>query len=252
MFYKNIFFITIFLFLTNCTTVTLDKNKPQYTMINAYSNKGFALVFSEELYKKKIVNKIIDERSLTIFHKNLKTNTQVKITNILNNKSLIGVVGKKSKYPNFNNAVLSKRIAEELNLDINEPYVEILEILANSIFIAGKAKAYDEEKNVAVKAPVNSISINDLNVINKKDEKRSVIKFSYSIKVADFYYKDTALMMLGRIKIKSSIKNSKIKKISDKKYRVYLGPFNNINSLQKSYNDISILQFENLEIIKND
>ena len=252
MLYKNIFFITIFLFLTNCTTVTLDKNKPQSTMINAYSNKGFALVFSEELYKQKIINKKIDERSLIIFQKNLKTSTQVKITNILNNKSLIGVVGKNSKYPSFNNAVLSKRIAEELNLDINEPYVEILEILENSIFIAGKAKTHDEEKNVAVKAPVKIISINDLNLINKKDEKNFSIKFSYSIKVADFYYNDTALMMLSRIKIESSIENPKIKKIVNKKYRVYLGPFNNINSLQKSYNDISILKFENLEIIKND
>ena len=252
MLYKNIFFITIFLFLTNCTTVTLDKNKPQSTMINAYSNKGFALVFSEELYKQKIINKKIDERSLTIFQKNLKTNTQVKITNILNNKSLIGVVGKNSKYPSFNNAVLSKRIAEELNLDINEPYVEILEILENSIFIAGKAKTHDEEKNVAVKAPVNNIIINDLNLINKKNEKNSSIKFSYSIKVADFYYNDTALIMLSRIKIESLIENPKVQKISDKKYRVYLGPFNNINSLQKSYNAISILEFENIEIIRND
>ena len=58
--------------------------------------------------------------------------------------------------------------------------------------------------------------------------------------------------MQKRIKIESPIKNSKIKKISDKKYRVYLGPFNDINSLQKSFNDISILQFENIEIIKND
>ena len=59
-------------------------------------------------------------------------------------------------------------------------------------------------------------------------------------------------MMLSRIKTESLIENPKIKKISDKKYRVYLGPFNNINSLQKSYNDISILEFENIEIIKND
>ena len=59
-------------------------------------------------------------------------------------------------------------------------------------------------------------------------------------------------MMLDRIKNESSIKNSKIKKISDKKYRVYLGPFNNINSLQKSFNDINILQFENIEILRND
>ena len=59
-------------------------------------------------------------------------------------------------------------------------------------------------------------------------------------------------MMLSRIKTESLIKDPKINKISNKKYRVYLGPFNNINSLQKSYNDISILKFENIEIIKND
>ena len=76
--------------------------------------------------------------------------------------------------------------------------------------------------------------------------------FSYTIKIADFYFNDTALMMLDRIKIESSIKNPKVKKISDKKHRVYLGPFNNINSLKKSFNDISILKFENIEIIKND
>jgi cell division protein FtsN len=40
--------------------------------------------------------------------------------------------------------------------------------------------------------------------------------------------------------------------ISGKKYRVYLGPFNNINSLQNSYYDIDMLDFENIEIIKND
>ena len=59
-------------------------------------------------------------------------------------------------------------------------------------------------------------------------------------------------MMISRIKNESSIKNPKIKKISDKKYRVYLGPFNNIDALQKSFNDISILQFEKIEILKND
>ena len=252
MFYKNILFITILFFLTNCTLGTLVVNKPSTTNVNPYSNKGFALVYSENLYKNKLVSKKIDERSLTIFQKNLKTNTKVKITNILNNKTLIGIVEKNSKYPSFNNSVLSKRIAEELDLNISQPYVEILEILDNSIFIAQKAKTYEKEKNVAIKAPVNDININDLNVVKKKLDKNSNIKFSYTIKIADFYFNDTALMMLSRINNESSIKNSKVKKISDKKYRVYLGPFNDINSLQKSYNDISILEFENIEIIKND
>ena len=58
--------------------------------------------------------------------------------------------------------------------------------------------------------------------------------------------------MTKRIKKETSAGESKIQKISDKKYRVYLGPFDNIYSLQKSYNDIKVLEFENLEIIRND
>ena len=252
MFYKNILSLIIFIFLTSCTTGNLVTNKPTTSFINGYTNKGFALVYSEDLYKQKIINRKIDERSLILFKKELKIYTKVKITNILNGKSLIGTVGKNSIYPSFNNAVLSMRIAEELDLDLKQPYIEIFEIVENSIFVASKAKTYDEEKSVAVKAPVNEISINDLNIVKNKDKENIYIKFSYMIKIADFYFNDTALMMLDRIKKESSVTNPKIKKISDKRYRVYLGPFSNINSLQKSYNDISILEFDNIEIIKND
>jgi hypothetical protein len=252
MLYRIILLLIIFLSISNCSTETLVKNKASKILVNGYSNKGFALIYSENLYKKKIISQKISERSLIIFQKNLKINTQVKITNILNNKSIIGTVGKNSNYPSFNNSVLSIRIADELDLDVNQPYVEILEILESSIFVAQKAKTYDEERNVAVKAPVDGISINDLNVEKISVKKGYSTEFSYSIKIADFYFNDTALMLLDRIKSENLIKNSKIKKMSDKKYRVYLGPFNNINSLQKSYNDIKILKFENIEIIKND
>ena len=252
MFCRNILFIVIFLFLTNCTTKTLVKKKPDVFITNGFSNKGFALVYSEDIFKKKIINKKINDRSLIIFQKNLKINTKVKITNILNNKTIIATVGKNSEYPAFNNSVLSTRIADVLHLDLNEPYIEILEIHKNSMFIAKKAKTYEEEKTVVKKAPVNNISINNLNTVEKKIKKKLSRKFSYNIKIADFYFKDTALSMLNRIKNESLIKNSKIKKITDKKYRVYLGPFDNINSLQKSYNSISILEFENIELIRND
>ena len=252
MFYKNITIIFFYILLSNCTTTTLDKNKPNEIIVNGYSNKGFALVYSNDLYKQKIIDRKIDERSLVIFQKRLKINTQVKITNIINGKTIIGKVGKNSNYPSFNNSVLSMRIAKELDLDINEPYVEIIEILENSIFVALKAKTYDEEKSVAIKAPVNDISINNLNINKKNNQDKANIRFSYVVKIADFYFKDTALIMSKRIKDESITGNPKIKKISNKKYRVYLGPFNNINSLKKSFNDISILQFENIEILKND
>ena len=252
MFYKKILLLVFFIFISNCTTETLIKNKQSKFLVNAYSNKGFALIYNKDLYRQKIVSKKISERSLTIFQKNLKINTQVKITNILNNKSIIGIVGKNSKYPSFNNSVLSVRIADELDLDINQPYVEIIEILKNSTFVAQKAKTYDEEKNVAVKAPVDGISISDLNTDKEGVKKNNDTKFSYIIKIADFYFNDTAVTLLSRIKNESLIKTPKIKKLSDIKYRVYLGPFDNINSLQNSYNDISILEFENIEIIRND
>ena len=252
MFYKNILFICIYIFLSSCSATTLINEKQSKYIVTGYSNKGFALIYSEDIYNRKIVNKKIDERSLILFQKNLKIKTPVRITNILNNKSLIATVGKNSKYPSFNNSVVSQRISEELELDVNQPYIEVFEIIENSIFVAQKAKTYEEEKNVAIKSPVNNISISDLNEVRKSNGKDERIKFSYIIKIADFYFKDTALMMLKRIKNESSIKKPKIKKFSDKKYRVYLGPFNNISSLQNSYNDISILEFENIEIIKND
>ena len=252
MFYKNILFLIICVFLSNCTTSTLINNKPNKTLVNGYSNKGFALVYNDDLYSQKIIDKRIDERSLIIFQKNLKAKTSVKITNILNNKSLIAIVGKNSKYPSFNNSVISLRIAEELELDLDQPYVEVLEILENSIFVAQKAKTFEEEKSVAIKAPVNNVNISDLNVTQISKKKDFSIKFSYTIKIADFYFNKTALSMIDRIKKETLIKNPKIKKITDKQYRVYLGPFDNINSLQKSYNDIKILLFDNLEIIKND
>ncbi len=238
--------------MTNCTTSTVINKKPKINFNNNFNNKGFALIYSAALYKKDLISKKIDDRSLVIFQRNLKINTHVKITNILNNKSLIVRVGDESNYPSFYNSVLSIRIADELGLNINEPYVEIVEIPEDSIFVAKRAKTYDEEKNVATKAPVNSISINNLNEIKSNNKKITNSNFYYSIKIADFYFNDTAKMMIERIINETDFKKPRIKKITKDKYRVYLGPFNNINSLQKSFNDISILEFENIEIIRND
>ena len=252
MSYKNFLLLVVFLVITNCATNNLSINKKDFFLKKEFSNKGFALVFDQKDLDSGLISGKIDERSLLIFQKNLKKNTPVKITNILNNKSIIAKVGKHSNYPEFNNSVISIRIANELNLDIDEPYIEIIEISQNSTFIAKKAKTFEEEKNVAKKVPVKNIDINDLNVIIKKNKKQNKKKFSYKIKIADFYYIDTAKLMVSRIINETEAKKAKIKKINKDKYRVFLGPFNNINSLQKSYNDISILEFENIEIIKND
>ena len=250
MLYKKLLILCYFILLNNCAATTLTKNKISNSLDNPFINKGFSLIYSDKFYDNKIISRKIDERSLVIFQKNLKKNTIVKVTNILNNKSIIATVGSNADYPLFNNAVLSLRIANEIGINKNEPYVEILEVLQKSVFVAKRAKMFEEEKKVANKAPVNDINISDLN-IEKTDIKNEISKkFSYEIKIADFYFNNTASLLVDRIFTETNIKDAKIKKINEKKYRVYSGPFNNINSLQKTFNDISILGFENIEFIK--
>ncbi|MDB9745875.1 hypothetical protein OAB02_05280 [Candidatus Pelagibacter sp.] len=251
MFYKKkIFLFFIMLFVSNCTAINHTKIQTSQLLEDPFINKGFALIYNENHLKEKIISRKIDERSLIIFQKNLKKNTKVKITNIKNNRSIIATVGNNANYPSFNNSVLSIRIADEINLDKKEPYVEILEILENSVFVAKKAKTFEEEKKVATNVPVNNISISDLNSAIIKSSTKATNKFSYKIKIADFYFRDTALLLIDRINNETNVKDAKIEKIMENKYRVYLGPFYNINTLQKSFNDINILEFENIEIIK--
>jgi len=248
----NKLLLIIFLLISGCATYNIDKAKKIFENKKNFKNKGFALVYNDNLYNKKIVSKKIDNRSLIIFQKNLKKGTTVKIKNILNDKTIIAKVGNNSKYPSFNNSVISDRISKEIDLDLDEPYVEIVEILNDSTFIAKKAKIFDEEKQVANKAPIDEINVNNLNDNNKKTKKNKKDQFNYLIKIADFYFKDSAFTMVDRIEKETLINNAVVKNLSKTQYRVIIGPFDNINSLQKVFNDINILEFENIEIIKND
>jgi len=247
--YKLIIFILLSLTLFSCKqTVNYKVDKKSLEFADKYSNSGFALIYNDNL--KDI--KSLENRSLNIYHKSLKKRSRVKITNPKNGRYLLTEVkSNRVKFSNFYNSVLSLRIAEELELDFNEPFVELILVPKDSTFVAKKAKMFEEEKTVAEKAPVDGIEINDLNKKKTKKKVKNNKSFSYSIKVADFYYKDTAQMMINRIKTEAFIKNLKIIKISETKYRVLIGPFNDIKSLKGSFEKMNKLNFENLEIINN-
>ena len=248
--YKILTFL-LFIILNSCVTVPVEKKDISATPKSFFVSKGFTLVYNESLYKEKLLKGKIEDRSLTIFQKNLKKNTKVKVTNLINSKYIIANVGKKVEYPYFYNSVISRRISKELELDILEPYIEIKEIIQGSSFIAKKAKTYDEEKNVAEKAPVDQIQIKELNNNSKEEIKINKQKFSYFIKIADFYFEKSADQMKSRISSETSIKDVNINKLSPTKFRVFLGPFEDLNSLKKSFNAINILEFDSIEILKN-
>ena len=250
--YKNLFITISIIFLIGCEQINV-KDKIGLNSQFKYKNSGFALIYSDNLKDKKKITKKIDNRALLIFHKSLKKNSFVKITNPNNKKTIIAeVTSNKVEFSNFYNSVITLRIAEELSLNFEEPYIDLVLISQNSTFIAKKAKTFDEEVNVAEKAPVDGIKIDNLGKSNEP-KKISFKKdnFKYSIKVADFYYYQSAKNMTERIINETNIKNSLIKKISETKYRVLLGPFNDIKNLKKSFNEIKSLNFENLEILKN-
>ena len=247
--------ILLFFFLTlifSCTDKSSEINYKKNFI--HYSNKGFALVYDDKFFKNKIINKKLDNRSLQIFNNNLKSETPVRITNLINGRFLIAKVGKKSNYPIFYNSVITKRIAEDLLIDMNEPYVKIQTINQNNSFIIGKAKTFKEEKKVANKAPVESITIknigNNSNIIKKTNITKNNSNFKYIIKIAELYFEDSANLLKNRLIDDYNITGIKIEKISNNSYRVYKGPFKNLDSIKNAYNDIVRLKFENIEIIK--
>ena len=57
--------------------------------------------------------------------------------------------------------------------------------------------------------------------------------------------------MINRIKEETLLKNLSIMKISPTKFRVLIGPFNDIKSLRDSFEKMNLFNFENLEVLKN-
>ena len=243
----------IFFFIVSCIDPNINSKKIiEPKIYQKYSNNGFTLVYSDELFKNKTISKKLNDRELFIFQKNLKKESTVKITNLLNNKTVIAKVKSKSKYPNFYNSVITKRIANEIELNLNEPYISIESVNQNSVFYAGKAKTFDEEKNVADKAPVEGVNIVNIStsVTNEKNIKKSTKKFNYIIKIANFYYEDTAKLVKERIMTETNIKKIKIDKNGTNNFRLSIGPYKSLDSLKKDFDQMQNLYFENLELIK--
>ena len=213
-----------------------------------YSSKGFALIYEDSIFERKIVNKKLNNDQNYVLHSFLKNNTLVVISNPFNSKSLTAKVRKTYKYPSIYNIVITKKMADNLDLDINNPYVEVLTIKKNDKFIAKEASIFEEEKNVANTAPVTSININDLSVSTPKIEVKKK-KPTYIINIAEFYFLESAEAVKNRFEKKINLENIKIKKISKNKFKVYFGPYASFNSMKETYFSLNELGFEDLDII---
>ena len=69
--------------------VSSDKNEKKEIINIVYSNKGFALIYDEDVDNSLESN--LDNTSLNILSPNLPNGTPIRITNIINGKSLMTI-----------------------------------------------------------------------------------------------------------------------------------------------------------------
>ena len=246
--YLKVFLILSSLLIFSCTQYPNVGSKKIDRLY--YTSKGFALIYNDDLFLNKIINKKIDNSKVVTMHRSLKTNTKVKIINPNNLKSIEARVIKKVDYPLIFNIVISAEIASILDLDINNPYIEVIEIKKNKTFVAKESSIFEEEKNVANKVPINEVVVDDLTVEKNDSQEKITKKKKFILVISDFYYSDTAYSLKNELINKTNNNSISVKKISNNKYRLMAGPFNNFNALKSIYISLNNLGFENLNIYR--
>ena len=217
---------------------------------NYYFSKGFALVYNEDLYYQKVVNKKFSDEKYGAMHNLLKVNTSVKIINPSNSKFLNIKISKKANYPKIFNIVLSRSAAFALELDMENPYVEVFETKKNKTFVAKESNTFEEEKNVAGTVSTNEIKMSDITINKSETKKKLDEKNNFILVISDFYYEDSANNLMEELIKKTKLNNIAVNKINDKKYRLFAGPFKNFNALKTTYISLNKLGFESLNVYR--
>ena len=237
--------IFIIFFLFSCSNGTFNTNNNK-----SYTSKGFALIYDENDYQKKIISTKLNPNNIEIGHNQLNKNSYVVITNPINKKSLTLKVSKKVKYPDFFKVLITEKLANELNLNPKMPYIEIEKRVKNKSFVAKKAVTHSEEKNVLTKVPITKVKINDISK-DSKDPLKNQYANKYSIVVGNFYSKKWAESLID-ILVNEDINKEvfKVNKLGKNNYQLLAGPYTSINTLKSDYFKLNKYGFDNLDLKK--
>jgi len=247
-FFKKLLLIISCCLFSSCVNIE-QSNKKNIIEKKYFDSKGFALIYEESHFINNVVNKKINNEKIVVMHSFIKKNTPIRIINPENFRFIEVKILKNAIYPNIFNIVISKRIANILNLNMENPYVEIHELKKNKKFVAKKANTFQEEREVADTAPVSEIDVANLSTTT--EDKALIAKpIKYFIKVSDFYYITSANELKKNLITKTNLNNFFVKKININKYRLLIGPFKSFNALKSSYISLNNLGFEGLNVYK--
>ena len=71
-----------------------------------------------------------------VAHRILKPGTIVRITNPSNKNSMVTKIKKRAEFPTLYNLLISKSIADKLDLKSNDPFIELISVKKNKSFVS--------------------------------------------------------------------------------------------------------------------
>ena len=219
---RNKVVVLFFILIASCQNFSTYENN------NTYEKIGFVEITKNE----------------DVIHRNIAPNSKIKITNLLNKKSIVVEVNKNSNYKKEREIIVPNKYIDLLELNYNLPIVKIETLRANKTFKIDTVKIFEEEKKISQNVEIKNVDIVDLskNYSSKNNNLNKLI-----IYYGDFTFKNSALDMVSLLK--KDIKNVNPTVIQvNKKFRVKVASINDINEFDIFFNKIVNTKFDNYNI----
>jgi hypothetical protein len=220
---RNKTIVLFFILLISCQNFSTYENN------NTYEKIGFA-----EFTKND-----------DVIHRNIAPNSKVKITNLLNKKSLVVEVNKNSNFKKEREIIIPNKYMDLLDLNYNLPIVKIESLRTNKTFKADTTKIFDEEKKISQNVEIKNVDIIDLSK-NNSSKNNNLNKLI--IYYGDFTFKNSALDMVSLLKKEIKNLNPTVIQVN-KKFRVKVATVNDISEFDIFFNKIVNTKFDNYNII---
>ena len=243
------FRLLLIIFLISSCSQNFTNNKSK----TSFTSEGFAYIFSENDFDNRVIKKRLDNNLLQIAHNKLRVGTSIKLINPITKDSIILKNKKNINFPKFYKIMITEPVATELNLKKDLPIIELIEIKKNKSFIAKKTETHNEEKNIHSNAPVESVKID--NISKNKNIKKKKTKNDFNIIIAEFYSRESAILLKKRIiKELTNFESNKlyIKSKKMNEIRLLSGPYSSINLMKNDYIKLEKFGFEELDITINE
>jgi hypothetical protein len=215
--------VLFFILIASCQSFsTFEKN-------NTYEKIGFAKFTTND----------------DVIHRNITPDSKVRITNLLNKKSIVVEINKNSNYKNEREIIIPNKYIDLLELNYNLPVVKIETLRTNKTFKADTTKIFEEEKKITQNVEIKNVDIVDL---SKNNVSKNINLNKLIIYYGDFTFKNSALDMVSLLKKEIKNLNPTVIQVN-KKFRVKVATINDINEFDIFFNKIVNTKFDNYNIM---